>query len=91
MIAYCDASALVKLVIAEPESEALITWLKRAETTATSALAVVEVHRAARVASPHDETARDAWGVRCGSSTTLGGDGNRISSGGVCPNPAGDG
>ncbi len=53
--AYVDSSALVKLVIPEPESDALRTELARWESHATSAIARVEVVRAcARV----DERAR---------------------------------
>jgi len=47
-VLYLDASALVKLVIAEPESEALLAVLSGREDLVTSAVAVVEVVRAAR-------------------------------------------
>lgn len=50
-VAYLDASALVKLVIAEPESEALIAFLREADAPITSEIARVEVARAARRAS----------------------------------------
>lgn len=45
MIAYLDTSALVKLVVAEPESGALIAALSGVEVV-TSALARTELHRA---------------------------------------------
>lgn len=45
---YVDASALVKLVVTEPESEALLAALADREDLVTSAVAVVEVVRAAR-------------------------------------------
>ena len=48
MAVYLDASALVKLVVAEPESEALRRFLKRRPDRVTSALARVEVLRAVR-------------------------------------------
>lgn len=51
---YLDASALVKLVIREPESEALRRYLRRKLRRTSSALARVEVVRAAR---PHGRAA----------------------------------
>jgi len=45
---YLDSSALVKLVVAEPESEALRRFLSRRPERVTSALALVEVLRAVR-------------------------------------------
>ena len=48
---YVDASALVKLVISEPESGALQDLLCARDDLVTSAVAVVEVIRAARRAS----------------------------------------
>jgi hypothetical protein len=48
---YVDASALVKLVVTEPESEALRELLASRDDLVTSAVAVVEVVRAARRAS----------------------------------------
>ena len=48
MIAYADSSALVKLVLAEPESAALLTRLQSYDCVVSSTLAVVEVTRAAR-------------------------------------------
>ena len=47
MIAYADSSALVKLVVAEPESPALVEALSAYEFLVSSELAVVEVTRAA--------------------------------------------
>lgn len=47
MIAYADSSALVKLVVAEPESAALVAALGGYESVVSSELAVVEVTRAA--------------------------------------------
>jgi predicted nucleic acid-binding protein len=46
--AYLDASALVKLVLVESETDALIRELGDVETLYTSELAVVEVGRAVR-------------------------------------------
>jgi predicted nucleic acid-binding protein len=45
---YLDSSALVKLVVAEPESGALRQFLRRRPERVTSALARVEVVRAVR-------------------------------------------
>lgn len=45
-IAYLDASALVKLVVEEPESRALNRWYVEAERLVTSRLGVVETLRA---------------------------------------------
>ena len=47
---YLDSSALVKLVVAEPESEALGKYLRDRPARTSSALARVEVARAVR---PH--------------------------------------
>jgi predicted nucleic acid-binding protein len=50
---YLDTSALVKLVIAEPESPALRAWLLEAERDAVSCdLARAELLRAVRRAAP---------------------------------------
>jgi predicted nucleic acid-binding protein len=43
---YLDSSALVKLVIAEPESAALRAYLRRRRLLVSSGLARAEVHRA---------------------------------------------
>lgn len=45
---YLDSSALVKLVVQEPESQALVAYLGDHPTRASSALARVEVTRAVR-------------------------------------------
>jgi predicted nucleic acid-binding protein len=45
---YLDSSAIVKLVIREPESEALLAFLEPSQMRVTSALARVEVVRAVR-------------------------------------------
>jgi predicted nucleic acid-binding protein len=48
-VAYLDTSALAKLAIAEAETEALRAWLADHQApVATSALAAVELRRAAR-------------------------------------------
>ena len=44
--AYFDTSAIVKLVVVEPESDALVRALARWPDRVSSALARVEVHRA---------------------------------------------
>lgn len=51
---YLDSSALVKLVIAEPESSALRRFLRGHEVRVTCALARAEVPRAV---APHGEVA----------------------------------
>ena len=48
MAIYLDSSALVKLVVAEPESDALRRFLKRNPERVTSSLARVELLRAVR-------------------------------------------
>ena len=48
MTAYVDASALVKLVVHEDESDALIAHLSQPLTAVTSAVCVSEVTRALR-------------------------------------------
>ncbi len=45
---YLDSSAIVKLVVREPESDALIAFLAPRQTMVTSALSKVEVARAVR-------------------------------------------
>jgi predicted nucleic acid-binding protein len=47
-VVYLDVSALVKLVVAEPESTALVQFLHARPERASSALALVEVPRALR-------------------------------------------
>lgn len=48
MIAYADSSALVKLVLKEPESAQLLTHLQTYDGVVSSALAAIEVTRAAQ-------------------------------------------
>jgi len=50
IVVYLDSSALVKLVIEEPESQALRAWLTPTMLVASSALARTEVVRAVRPA-----------------------------------------
>jgi uncharacterized protein len=53
---YVDASALVKLIRSEPETEALVAFLANDSFVLTSRLAQVEVRRAvARIAEPGDD------------------------------------
>jgi predicted nucleic acid-binding protein len=54
-VVYLDSSALVKLVVAEPESDALAKYLERRPARVSCALARVEVIRAVR---PHGAPAR---------------------------------
>lgn len=58
---YLDTSAMVKLVVAETESKALIQWLNSRETSmVTSIIGRVELHRAAaRVGAEAVSAARD--------------------------------
>lgn len=57
-LAYVDASALVKLVVEEPESQELLRWYVEAERIVTSRIGVVETLRAA-ARRPHDPQHRD--------------------------------
>ena len=54
-LAYLDSSALVKLVIDEPESAALERHLGKGTALATSLIALVEVTRATALANPAPE------------------------------------
>lgn len=45
---YLDTSALVKLVVREAESDALVSWLQSHPTVATSDLTRTELMRAVR-------------------------------------------
>jgi predicted nucleic acid-binding protein len=63
-----DSSALVKLVIEEPESAALRSFLDTAEATGASALVFAEVPRASL---RHDPEAGDRTQVVLGSLTTI--------------------
>lgn len=47
-LVYLDSSALVKLVVREPESAALLSFLRKHGERASSALALTEVPRALR-------------------------------------------
>jgi len=55
-----DSSALLKLVIQEPESADLKNHLAPDVVPATSRLALVEVPRAARIANPSEELQQEA-------------------------------
>jgi predicted nucleic acid-binding protein len=61
-LVYADSSALVKLIIDEPESEALERYVANGPVLATSRIALVEVTRATALANPapevREETAR---------------------------------
>lgn len=60
-LAYADSSALVKLIVDEPESLALDSYLEAMPTTlVTSRVALVEVVRAARIANPAAEVEQRA-------------------------------
>ena len=50
--AYFDASAIVKLLVAEPESLALVEYLREPRAAITSALSLTEVTRCMRRADP---------------------------------------
>ena len=60
---YLDSSALVKLVLPEPETDALLDLLGDWEDRVSSALAAVEVIRAARRASSSEPVHRRAQRV----------------------------
>jgi predicted nucleic acid-binding protein len=55
---YADSSALVKLIVDEPETEAVRAYLRLATSLITSRVATVEVTRAANLANPADDTRR---------------------------------
>jgi len=55
-LVYLDASALVKLVVDEPESAALTGYLTDEPRIVTSALSAVEVPRAVRMIDPAEPT-----------------------------------
>ena len=59
-ILYLDASALVKLVIDEPESGALRREIMGERLAATSTIAIVEMHRAVRMSNPSPRALEDA-------------------------------
>jgi predicted nucleic acid-binding protein len=56
---YADSSALVKLVIEEPESPSLDRHLAQGQLIATSRIALVEVPRATAIANPTAEAGRE--------------------------------
>jgi len=60
---YADSSALVKLVVAEVESGALLRLIEGREDLVTSAVAATEVVRAARRASTSPDVAARAAAV----------------------------
>lgn len=65
-LTYLDASALVKLVVAEPETDALRAFLETRPLRVTSVLAAVEVPRAARRVSHRADVHRRADAVVAG-------------------------
>jgi predicted nucleic acid-binding protein len=57
---YADASALVKLIVQEPESAELVDYLgEPLPQLTTSGLALVEVTRAVRIARPQPDALED--------------------------------
>ena len=56
-VAYVDASAVVKLILPEPESASFHRWYLEAERLVTSRVGIVEIERAAR-RGPHIERRR---------------------------------
>jgi predicted nucleic acid-binding protein len=56
--AYADASALVKLILVEPETPAVFRWFVEAAHVTTSRVGIVETIRAASRRT-HDPTHRD--------------------------------
>ena len=66
-LVYLDASALVKLVIDEPESAALTGYLTDEPRIVTSALSAVEVPRAVRMIEPQEPAPERAQNIvaRC--------------------------
>jgi predicted nucleic acid-binding protein len=63
---YADASALVKLVLDEPESEDLAVHVGESPRLSTSRLAIVEVTRAAQIATT-DRAAHEEASLLLGS------------------------
>ena len=59
-VVYLDSSAIVKLVVTEAESAALHRYLVKHREHVSSALALVEVHRAVRRTDTSEATARRA-------------------------------
>ena len=66
-LVYLDASALVKLVVDEPESAALTDYLTDEPRIVTSALSAVEVPRAVRMIEPQEPAPERAQNIvaRC--------------------------
>jgi uncharacterized protein len=58
-LVYADSSALVKLIVSEPESIALEDYLSAGSLLVTSRIAVVEVSRAVALANPEAAAATD--------------------------------
>lgn len=58
-VTYADASALVKLVVAEAGSEAMLRWFTEAERVLTSRVGIVETIRASSRRA-HDAAHREA-------------------------------
>jgi uncharacterized protein len=58
-VTYADASALVKLVVAEAGSEAMLRWFTESERVLTSRVGIVETIRASS-RREHDAAHRDA-------------------------------
>ncbi len=65
-ILYLDSSAIVKLVLPEPETEALVRLLKNGPECATASIAAVEVVRAARRVSDDPAVEKRARQVLAG-------------------------
>jgi hypothetical protein len=63
LLTYLDSSALVKLVVMEPESTALLTFLAGRPERVSSSVALVEVPRALRRAGCGDDVLERAQGV----------------------------
>lgn len=63
---YADSSALVKLVVTEPESAQLARSIPNGAEVVTSALSVVEVVRAVKLAKLETETEPDADAILAG-------------------------
>ena len=88
-ILYLDASALVKLVIDEPESGALRREIMGERLAATSTIAIVEMHRAVRMSNPSPRALEDARRV-LGEAWLVELDGELLEEGGgggAPPNP----
>lgn len=58
-LTYADSSALVKLLIDEPESVALEREIAKGSVLTTSRIAIVEVSRATALSDPSPEKAED--------------------------------